>query len=241
MDIIGAIKTDRELVVDKSSVQTNNPIVTETATVVTSQIGTQGSNVASGSAVGQVNNKRQSVANVEHRFAQAKSQGQSPSTVTQEGQSASSPKIFNPLKEDEGSIIEKMFSLFDSDKSKMLKEIEQQQEAERSAEAETQRKEALARAKEEIAALNQKQVRLRFDTDNDFDDTDVINVVDANSNEVIRQIPSDEFLRVVAAVREYEQRIEQAELSTDPQVKAKGFSTLAEKDSLRGAMFDDIV
>lgn len=240
MDIIGAIKTDRELVVDKSSAQTNNPIATETAAVVTSQTGTQGSNVASGSAVGQVNNQKQSIADVEQRFAQAKSQGKS-SSVAQEGQSASSPKIFNPLEEDESSIIEKMFSLFDSDKSKMLREIEQQQEAERSAEAESQRKEALARAKEEIAALNQKQVRLRFDTDNDFDDTDVVNVVDASSNEVIRQIPSDEFLRVVAAVREYEQRIEQADMSTDPQVKAKGFSSLAEKDSLRGAMFDDLV
>ena len=98
-----------------------------------------------------------------------------------------------------------------------------------------------ARAKEEIAELNLKQLSLRFDTSNDFDDTDVINVVDAQSNEVIRQIPSEEFLRVSAAIRQYEQRIEQNDMVTDPQLKAKGLVTGDTNENLRGAVFDDLV
>ena len=69
----------------------------------------------------------------------------------------------------------------------------------------------------------------------------MINVVDAQSNEVIRQIPSEEFLRVSAAIRQYEQRIEQNDMVTDPQLKAKGLVTGDTNENLRGAVFDDLV
>ena len=83
-----------------------------------------------------------------------------------------------------------------------------------------------------------KQVALRFDTAEDYDNARVINVVDAKSNEVIRQIPSEEFLRVSAAIAKYEQRIAHDEMTQDPSLKAYGVDSKNVNESLRGAVLE---
>lgn len=211
MDIINAIKNDREPVIDKRLTINNTPRAVEVAPVSTSPAIPQPTTVTSVAAV--------------KSTSQVESQVQPQETKHWEPQ----------------SLLDVVLNVFEEDESKILSELKARNEAERTAEAEEKHQEALARAKEEIAALNQKQLSLRFDTSNDFDDTDVINVVDAKSNEIIRQIPSEEFLRVAAAIRQYEQSVEQNSMVTDPQLKARGFVSGEESESLRGAVFDDMV
>ena len=105
-------------------------------------------------------------------------------------------------------------------------------------EREEQIEEARDKAKEVIDSLNMKQVALRFDTAEDYDNARVINVVDAKSNEVIRQIPSEEFLRVSAAIAKYEQRIAHDEMTQDPSLKAYGVDSKNVNESLRGAVLE---
>ena len=127
----------------------------------------------------------------------------------------------------------------DPEMSAIYEQMKAEQEA-RQAEAEEKRQEeALAKAKNYIAELNQKQISLHFDTSNDFDDVNVINVVDSKSNEVIRQIPSDEFLRVQEAISNYEQRMAHDNMVRDPKLKA--VSDAPSDESLRGAVIDDLV
>lgn len=222
MDIISAIKNDRDLVVDKNAAKVNAPRATEVTPVSTVQNFSQGTaNVSSVTSAATSSNPA-AVSRTSDPFSQ---------------DAAQATKRWEPQ-----SLLDVVLNVFsEDDESKLLEELKARNEAERSAEAEEKRQEALARAKEEIAELNLKQLSLRFDTSNDFDDTDVINVVDAQSNEVIRQIPSEEFLRVSAAIRQYEQRIEQNDMVTDPQLKAKGLVTGDTNENLCGAVFDDLV
>lgn len=214
MDIINVVKNDREPVIDKRLAPNNTPRTVEVAPVSTSQTISQ--DISSASSVSATNTNNVSAADNSSQVQET--------------------KHWEPQ-----SLLDLVTSAFEEDESAILSELKARNEAERSAEAEAKREEALAKAKEEIAALNQKQLSLRFDTSNDFDDTNVINVVDAKSNEIIRQIPSEEFLRIAASIRQYEQRVEQNNMVTDPQLKAKGLSAGEDSESLRGAVFDDVV
>lgn len=127
----------------------------------------------------------------------------------------------------------------DPEMSAIYEQMKAEQEARQAKADEQRQEEALAKAKNYIAELNQKQISLHFDTDNDFDDANVINVVDSKSNEIIRQIPSDEFLRVQEAINNYEQRMAHDNMVRDPKLKAVADATADE--SLRGAVIDDLV
>lgn len=98
--------------------------------------------------------------------------------------------------------------------------------------------ESISKAKEIIADLNQKQLALRFATSEKFEDKRVINVVDTQSNKVIRQIPSEDLLRVSDAITKYEQRMAHDDMVADPKLKAQGVDTTNVNENLRGAVFD---
>ena len=114
----------------------------------------------------------------------------------------------------------------------------QEREQIREDEKERRLEEAHNKAKEVISSLNQKQLALRFDTSDDYNDARIINVVDAKSNEVIRQIPSEEFLRISESIRNYEQRLAHDDMVGDPALKAKGVDPTGVNESLRGAVLD---
>ena len=118
--------------------------------------------------------------------------------------------------------------------------IREESEARRQEKVKEEQEEALAKAKADIVALNQKQIALRFDTAEKFNDAHIVNVVDTKSNEVIRQIPSDEMLRVAKTINEYKERIAHDEMVSDPKLKAQGVDTSNSNESLRGVMLDDI-
>ncbi|MCK0526228.1 MULTISPECIES: flagellar protein FlaG [unclassified Anaerobiospirillum] len=119
-----------------------------------------------------------------------------------------------------------------------LAAMREERQLAREAEKERKLEESYEKAKEVIAALNQRKLALRFDTAKDFENARIINVIDSVSNEIIRQIPSEEFLRIAAAIREYEQRLAHDEMVVDPAIKAKGVETANVNENLRGAMFD---
>lgn len=121
-----------------------------------------------------------------------------------------------------------------------LASLREEREQLKEEEKERQLQEAHNKAKEVISSLNQKQLALQFATSEDFDDTRIINVVDAKSKEVIRQIPSDEFLRISQTIKNYEQRLAHDDMVGDPSLKAKGVDTSGVNESLRGAVFDII-
>lgn len=122
--------------------------------------------------------------------------------------------------------------------------VQKMREFEESTRAKEQEKreaeESLSKAKEIIADLNQKQLALRFATSEKFEDKRVINVVDTQSNKVIRQIPSEEFLRVSDTIAKYEQRMAHDDMVADPKLKAQGVDTANVNENLRGAMFDSM-
>lgn len=101
-------------------------------------------------------------------------------------------------------------------------------------------KEQLEKAKEVIESLNLKNLSISFGTSEKFEESHVINVVDSESKEVIRQIPSDEFLRVSYAIKEYEERLAQSKLVQDPALKAAGVDSAGVNDALRGTVLDDM-
>lgn len=125
-----------------------------------------------------------------------------------------------------------------ANESEQQSRIRQMREEAALEDREEQIEEARDKAKEVIDSLNMKQVALRFDTAEDYDNARVINVVDAKSNEVIRQIPSEEFLRVSAAIAKYEQRIAYDEMTQDPSLKAYGVDSKNVNESLRGAVLE---
>lgn len=125
-----------------------------------------------------------------------------------------------------------------SNETDFQSEVREKRELEAQERLDQQNKEAVDKAKKVIESLNLKQVSLRFDTAEDYNDARVINVVDTKSNEVIRQIPSEEFLRVSAAIAEYEQRMAHDDMTTDPSLKAMGVDSKNVNESLRGAVFE---
>ena len=125
-----------------------------------------------------------------------------------------------------------------ANESEQQSRIRQMREEAALEDREEQIEEARDKAKEVIDSLNMKQVALRFDTAEDYDNARIINVVDAKSNEVIRQIPSEEFLRVSAAIAKYEQRIAHDEMTQDPSLKAYGVDSKNVNESLRGAVLE---
>ena len=125
-----------------------------------------------------------------------------------------------------------------ANESEQQSRIRQMREEAALEDREEQIEEARDKAKEVIDSLNMKQVALRFDTAEDYDNARVINVVDAKSNEVIRQIPSEEFLRISAAIAKYEQRIAHDEMTQDPSLKAYGVDSKNVNESLRGAVLE---
>ncbi len=124
--------------------------------------------------------------------------------------------------------------------NEFIASIREESEARRQEKVKEEQEEALAKAKADIVALNQKQIALRFDTAKKFNDAHIVNVVDTKSNEVIRQIPSDEMLRVAKTINEYKERIAHDEMVSDPKLKAQGVDTSNSNESLRGVMLDDI-
>ena len=127
---------------------------------------------------------------------------------------------------------------FINEESELAQELRQQNEREKAQAQEERRQEALENAKEVIASLNQKRLAIRFDTAEKFDNANVVNIVDSETSEVLRQIPSDEILRVRAAVQAYEQRLAHDDMMTDPSLKAKGVDTAGVNEDLRGVVID---
>lgn len=127
---------------------------------------------------------------------------------------------------------------FINEESELAQELRQQNEREKAQAQEERRQEALENAKEVIASLNQKRLAIRFDTAEKFDNANVVNIVDSETSEVLRQIPSDEILRVRAAVQAYEQRLAHDDMMTDPALKAKGVDTAGVNEDLRGVVID---
>lgn len=101
---------------------------------------------------------------------------------------------------------------------------------------------ALERARAALEHIKSRPLALRFDTAEDYNDAKILRVVDAHSDELIRQIPSEELLRVSAMISSYKERIAQEEMTTDPQLKSKGITTPAQaSENLRGVVFDDVI
>ena len=129
-------------------------------------------------------------------------------------------------------------SFIEQEENEYLEGLRKEREQIREDEKERRLEEAHNKAKEVISSLNQKQLALRFDTSDDYNDARIINVVDAKSNEVIRQIPSEEFLRISESIRNYEQRLAHDDMVGDPALKAKGVEPTGVNESLRGAVLD---
>lgn len=116
-----------------------------------------------------------------------------------------------------------------------IDEMREQQQQKRDAEA-------LKRAREALENIRSRPLALKFDTVDDFDNAHVLRVVDAHSEELIRQIPSEELLRVSHMISNYKERVAHEEMITDPQLKSKGITTNAqENENLRGVVFDDAI
>lgn len=102
--------------------------------------------------------------------------------------------------------------------------------------------EALEKAKAALEDIKSHPIELKFDTSKDFNDAKVLRVVDAKSEELIRQIPSEELLRVSSMIKTYKERLAQEDMITDPQLKSKGITTNAqENENLRGVVLDDVI
>lgn len=102
--------------------------------------------------------------------------------------------------------------------------------------------EALEKAKAALEDIKSHPIELKFDTIKDFNDARVLRVVDAKSEELIRQIPSEELLRVSSMIKTYKERLAQEDMITDPQLKSKGITTNAqENENLRGVVLDDVI
>lgn len=107
---------------------------------------------------------------------------------------------------------------------------------------ERREREALEKAKQALAAVKGKVPALHFDTAEKFDDAQIIKVIDTLSDELIRQIPNEELLRVSAAIAAYKERQAHIDMITDPQLKARGVSTpSAAQENMRGVVFDDVI
>lgn len=101
---------------------------------------------------------------------------------------------------------------------------------------------ALEQAKAALENIKSRPLALKFDTIKDFNNAQVLRVVDAHSEELIRQIPSDELLRVSTMISSYKERLAQESMTTDPQLKSKGITTNAqESENLRGVVLDDLI
>lgn len=101
---------------------------------------------------------------------------------------------------------------------------------------------ALEKAKEALSDIKARPLALRFDTVEDYNDAHVLQVVDAQSDELIRQIPNEELLRVAALISSYKERIAHEEMTTDPQLKSHGVTTNAQaNENLRGVVLDDVI
>ena len=127
---------------------------------------------------------------------------------------------------------------FISEESALAQELRTESERERALSQEERQQEAREHAKEVIAALNQKRLAIRFDTSEKFEDANVVNIVDSETSEVLRQIPSEEILRVRAAVQAYEQRLAHDDMVADPALKARGVDTAGVNEDLRGVVID---
>ena len=127
---------------------------------------------------------------------------------------------------------------FITEESELAQELRTENEREQALAQEENQKEVREHAKEVIASLNQKRLAIRFDTADKYDDASVINIVDSETSEVLRQIPSDEILRVRAAVQAYEQRLAHDDMMADPSIKAKGVDTAGVNEDLRGVVID---
>lgn len=124
-----------------------------------------------------------------------------------------------------------------------LEEARRKLKKEQAAEQQEQRDAAaLERARAALEHIKSRPLALRFDTAEDYNDAKILRVVDAHSDELIRQIPSEELLRVSAMISSYKERVAQEEMTTDPQLKSKGITTPAQaSENLRGVVFDDVI
>ena len=222
MDIVNVIKADRDISVSKDIA--SNAAVIPSATVAEDS---QGANRKTTSVADSPRSRTDSNATQ----AQAKSYAGVKGYAQQNQDSASAVKA-----QDSSALEEAVKARHDA----YFDAIEEERKASEDLNRAAKEKEALAEAKELIASLNQKQLALRFDTDEDFEDARIINVIDAASDEVIRQIPSEEFLRIQATIKEYEQRMAHDDMMTTPSLKSKGLTTAHDTESLRGSVLDEI-
>lgn len=132
---------------------------------------------------------------------------------------------------------------FDLVKTSAIAEARKELSERQSLEEKKQREEAaLERAKKALNDIKSHPLALRFDTAEDYNDAHVMRVVDATSEELIRQIPTEELLRVSLLISTYKERLAHEEMTTDPQLKAHGVTTNAqESENLRGVVLDDLV
>ena len=84
----------------------------------------------------------------------------------------------------------------------------------------------LDKASEIMNELNVSDFGLSFSFDRDYDTT-VINVTDKSTDDLVRQIPSEDFLKLAANI---EEMVEQNSLNTE-----------AQRESLKGLLFDEKV
>lgn len=126
------------------------------------------------------------------------------------------------------------------EESKMAQERRYREEQDQKEQLEQKRQDSEERAREVIESLNSKRLALRFDKSEDYEDASVVNVIDAQTSEVLRQIPSEEILRVQASIREYEQRLAHNEMMADPVLKAKGVDRSDLNEDMRGITIDFI-
>lgn len=64
---------------------------------------------------------------------------------------------------------------------------------------------SLKKAKELIDKLSLKELGLSFSIDKDFNNRTLISVTDKNTEDVVRQIPSEEFVRMAKAMNELQE------------------------------------
>lgn len=92
-------------------------------------------------------------------------------------------------------------------------------------------KESLEKAKELIAKLSLKQLGLSFKIDKDLNNRTLISVKDKATDDVVRQIPSEEFVRMAKAMSKLQEAFEP---KADKDTKDN-------KELLKGLIFDNLV
>ena len=93
--------------------------------------------------------------------------------------------------------------------------------------------ETRARTREAISKLNKQNIGLSFSVDKDVNRT-VVSVTDRNTDEMVRQIPSEEFLKLVKRMEELSAEPKSSASEMVDQGKSQDFN-----DRLKGLLLDD--